>query len=73
MVLAKIDSSGILMKPLKDRSAKELTCGYMHLIKRLQADGVQPKKHLMDNKFAEMMRDTIKKECKLELVPPGCY
>ena len=62
MVLVEIDSSGIFIEPLRDRLAEELTRGYKHLIKRLRAAGVRPKKHVMDNEVSEMMRDTIEKE-----------
>ena len=62
MVLVEINLSGILVEPLKYRYAKELKGGYTHLIQRLRAAGVRPKKHVMDNKVSEMMRDTIEKE-----------
>ncbi len=73
MTMVEIDSSAILVEALKDRSKEELTRAYLVLLQRLKKAGIIPKKHVMDNEISELMRDTIEKECKLELVPPGCH
>ena len=31
------------------------------------------KKHVLDNETSEGFKELIEKECKLELVPPGCH
>ena len=71
MVMMELDSSGILVEPIKDRTAEELTRAYLVLVKRLRRAGVAPKKHIMDNEVSELMKRTIEEECQLELVPPG--
>jgi hypothetical protein len=73
MVLVEIDSSCILVEPLADRTAEEMQRAYLRLYQRLKRAGVQPKKHVMDNEVSELLRETIEKECKLEMVPPGCH
>jgi hypothetical protein len=73
MVLVEIDSSAILVKPLCDKTAEEMTRAYLHLLQRIKAAGLRPRKHIMDNEVSEVLKETIEKECKLELVPPGCH
>ena len=73
MVMVEIDSSGILVEPLSDKIAEEMTRAYLHLLQRIKKTGVQPKKHVMDNEVSEALKEVIEKECKLELVPPGCH
>ncbi len=73
MVLVEINSSAILVAPIKEKTKEELTAAYLSLIARLKKAGMAPKKHVMDNKISELMKDTIDKECALELVPHGCH
>ena len=73
MVMVEIDSSCILVEALEDRTAEEMQRAYLHLLQRIKRAGVQPKKHVMDNEVSELLKETIEKECKLELVPPGCH
>ncbi len=73
MVLVEIDSSAILVAPIKEKTKEELTAAYLSLIACLKKAGMAPKKHVMDNEVSELMRDTIEKDCELELVPPGCH
>jgi len=73
MMMVEIDSSGILVEPLKDRTAEEMKRAYLLLIERLKRAGLAPEKHVMDNEVSEELRDAIENECKLELVPPGCH
>ena len=46
---------------------------YLVLLKRIKKAGVCPEKHAMDNKVSDTLKEVIEKECKLELVPPGCH
>ena len=73
MVLVEIDSSCILVEPLRDKTAEEMQRAYLHIQQRLNKAGVQPKKHVMDNEVSEILRETIENKCKLEMVPPGCH
>jgi len=75
MVLVDIDSSGILVKPLKSRKDTELTRAYRTLMIRLKRAGIMPKKHVLDNEISKVMKSLIRDEYKMEyeLVPPGCH
>ncbi len=56
MVFVDLDSSAILVEPIKDRSSEELKRAYLHLLGRVKAAGMYPKKHIMDNKVSEVLR-----------------
>ncbi len=73
MVIVDLDSSAILVKPIKDRSSEELKRAYLHLLRRMKAAGMHPKKHTMDNEVSELLRYTIQDKCKLELVTKGFH
>ncbi|KAL7534988.1 hypothetical protein ACHAWF_005018, partial [Thalassiosira exigua] len=75
MVTAEINSSAILVEPIKSRSDEELMRAYRSIMRRLNRANVFPKKHVMDNGVSEKMKDMIRNEMKmqLELVPPGCH
>ncbi len=48
---------------------------YNALLLHLRQAGIVPKKHVMDNKVSENMKNHIRDNCRLtvELVPPGCH
>jgi hypothetical protein len=75
MVMVDIDSSGILVEPIKNRSDVELTRAYELLLARLRKSGVVPRKHVLDNEVSTAMKDLIKNKYHMdyELVPPGCH
>eukprot|EP00804_Cyclotella_cryptica_P003621 CCRYP_002237-RA/>CCRYP_002237-RA protein AED:0.34 eAED:0.34 QI:0/-1/0/1/-1/1/1/0/435 len=75
MVMVDIDSSAILVKPIKNRTDPELTCANSSLITRLHRSGVFPRKHVLDNKISNTMKTLITDTYKMtyELVPPGCH
>jgi hypothetical protein len=73
MIMVEIDSSAILLEPMKSRKDSEMIRAYNALLQRLQRAGVSPKKHVMDNEVSETMKNHIRNNCKLELVPPGCH
>ena len=75
MVMVEIDSSGILVEPLKNRTDGELIRAYEKLMGRLHRAGVQPRKHVLDNEVSESMKTLIrdKYHMQVELVPPGCH
>ena len=75
MVLVDIDSSAILVEPLKSRKDAELIHAYRSIMTRLRRAGIAPRKHVLDNEVSEAMKTLITDEYKLqyELVPPGCH
>eukprot|EP00804_Cyclotella_cryptica_P002833 CCRYP_009359-RA/>CCRYP_009359-RA protein AED:0.32 eAED:0.32 QI:0/-1/0/1/-1/1/1/0/453 len=75
MVMVEIDSSAILVEPIKNRTNAELTRAYSSLMLRLRRAGIVPRKHVLDNKISAAMKDLIQDTYKmsLELVPPGCH
>eukprot|EP00804_Cyclotella_cryptica_P002761 CCRYP_009625-RA/>CCRYP_009625-RA protein AED:0.25 eAED:0.25 QI:0/0/0/1/0/0/4/0/596 len=75
MVMVDIDSSAILVEPIKNRTDLELTRAYSTLITRLHQAGVVPRKHVLDNEISTAMKTLITDTYKMtyELVPPGCH
>jgi hypothetical protein len=59
MVMVDIDSSAILVEPIKNCTDPELTCAYSALITRLHRAGVVPRKHVLDNKISNAMKTLI--------------
>jgi hypothetical protein len=60
MVLVESNSSAILVEPMKNRSAGEMVQAYQAIIKRLNAKGIFPKEHILDNKCSELFKQQIK-------------
>ena len=73
--MVEVDSNVILAELMKSKHDNKMKRAYKHLILRLTRAGVTPKKHVMDNKVSESMKNMIRDEynMKLELVPPGCH
>jgi hypothetical protein len=73
--MVEINSSAILVEPIKNRTDTELTRAYSALMLRLQRAGIIPSKHILDNEISTAMKDLIQDTYKmtLELVPPGCH
>eukprot|EP00804_Cyclotella_cryptica_P028836 CCRYP_008420-RA/>CCRYP_008420-RA protein AED:0.29 eAED:0.29 QI:0/0/0/1/1/1/4/0/762 len=59
MVMVDIDSSAILVEPIKNRTDLELTRAYSTLINRLHQAGVVPRKHVLDNEISTAMKTLI--------------
>jgi hypothetical protein len=74
MVMVEIDSNAILMEPMKNRNDAKMIRAYNTLLLQLKRAGITPKKHVLDNKISDNMKNHICDTCKLdmELVPPGC-
>ncbi len=75
MIIVKINSSAILVEPIKSQKDAEMIQAYNTLLLRLQQADIVPKKHVMDNKVSENMKNHIKDNCRLtvELIQPGCH
>ena len=73
MVMVEIDANYTLVQPMKNRTDDEMISAYQALLKRLKRAGVTIKKHVLDNECSKTLKEMIRDECKLELVPPGCH
>jgi hypothetical protein len=75
MVMVKIDRNAILAEPMKNCKDAKMIWAYNTLPLRLKRAGITPKKHVLDNKISDNMKNHICDMCKLdmELVPPGCH
>ena len=71
--MVDIDSSGILVEPIKSRKDAEMIRSYQALLTRLKQANIVPKKHVLDNEVSETMKELIRDQYQLELVPPGCH
>ncbi len=71
MVLTEVDSDGILVKPMKNRTAGEMIRAYQALIDRLNLAGIFPKLHILDNECSADLKAVIKENrMKFQSVPP---
>jgi hypothetical protein len=75
MVMVEIDSNAILVEPMTSRKDAEMIRAYDTILQRLRRAGINPKKHVLDNKILENMKAHIRNECKfaIEMVPLGCH
>jgi hypothetical protein len=75
MVMGKIDSNAILVEPMKSCKDAEMIQAYDALLHQLKQAGIVLKKHVLDNKVSENMKNHIRDTHKfdMELVPPGCH
>ena len=74
MVMVEIDSNVIDAEPMKNKTGAEHIKAYQELLKRMKASGVcKPKKHVLDNEASNEYQDEIRKECKMEMVPPDTH
>jgi hypothetical protein len=75
VVMVEIDSNAILVEPMKSRKDEEMIRAYNTLLLRLKRAGIVPKKHVLDNKVSDNMKNCIHNTCKfdMKLVPPGCH
>ncbi len=75
MVMVEINSNAILVGPMKSRKDEEMIRAYNALLLKLKRAGIVPKKHVLDNKVSENVKNHIRDTCKfdMELVPPECH
>jgi hypothetical protein len=72
MVLTKINSDAILIKPMKNRTASKMIWAYHILIGQLRTAGIVPKFHILDNECSQDFKDTIHlNKIMFQLVPPN--
>ena len=72
MVLYKISSNSILVKPLGNRTSGEMVAAYTNLLDRLKESGIKPTLHILDNEISQEYKDAIgTNNMKFQLVPPN--
>ena len=59
MVMVEINSNAILVEPMKSRKDEEMIRAYNALLLRLKRAGIVPKKHILDNKVSDNMKNHI--------------
>jgi hypothetical protein len=71
MMLVEVDGNYIDAEPMKNRSAGSMIKAYLTLWKQLMETGnVKPTTHILDNKASAELKEAIKKNCTIQLVPP---
>ena len=71
MVLVEVRSNVILVEPMKDRTAGEMTRAYEEMVLRLKSCGINPTEHVLDNECSEEFKQAIEKNgMTYQLVPP---
>ena len=60
MVMVDIDSSGILVEPVKTRKDAEMIPSYQALMMLLKHVNIVRKKHVLDNEVSEAIKDLIR-------------
>jgi len=73
--MVEIDSSGILVEPMKSCKDAEMIRAYQALVLHLPRANIAPKKHILVNEISEAMKNLIRDQYKMQLglVPPGCH
>ena len=59
MVMVEIDSNAILVEPMENYKDVEMIRAYDALLNQLKEVGIVPKKHVLDNKVSENMKNHI--------------
>ncbi len=67
MVLVEIDSNAVLVEPMKSHKDVEMIRAYNSLLLQLKRAGIIPKKHVLDNKVSENMKNHICNTCKMNM------
>ncbi len=67
MVMVDIDSNAILVEPMKSRKDEEMIRAYNALLLQLKRAGIVPKKHVLDDKVSENMKNHIRDTCKFDM------
>ncbi len=71
MVLVEVDGNYIDTEPMKNRSTGSMIKAYLTLWKQLtETRSVKPITHILDNEASAELKETIKKNCTIQLVPP---
>jgi hypothetical protein len=66
MVMVEINSNAILVEPMKSHKDEEVKRVSNALLLRLKRAGSVPKKHVLDNKVSDNMKNHICDTCKFD-------
>ena len=70
----KYDSNAIIVCPLRNRTASEITHVFQSVIQYLHARGLRPRLHTLDNEASTILRDYLRSEdVEYQLVPPHIH
>ena len=74
MVMCEVDGNYIDAEPMKSRTTDSLVKTYLILWKRLTSSKViTPKLHILDNEAPAELKEVIRNNCKMQLVPPDTH
>ncbi len=65
--MVEIDSNPILVKSMKNCKDAKMIWAYNALLLQLKRAGIVPKKHVLNNKVSENMKNPIHDTCKLDM------
>ena len=71
LVVYEYDSNAIIVQPLRNRTAPEIKCVFQSVVHYLNAWGLHPRLHTLDNEASAILRDYLcSEEVEYQLVPP---
>ena len=71
MILYHVNSNTIWVEPTKNKTEGEMILGRERALKRMRAEGVHPKRQVLDNEASEAYKPAIKESgMTYQLVPP---
>ena len=74
LVVYEYDSNAIIVCPLRNRTASEITRVFQSVIQYLQSRGLRPRLHTLDNEDSTILRDYLRSEAvEYQLVPPHIH
>ena len=74
LVVYEYDSNAIIVCPLRNRTASEITGVFQRVIQYLHARGLRPRLHTLDNEASAILRDYLRSEdVEYQLVPPRIH
>jgi hypothetical protein len=72
--VVEVDGNYINAEPMKNRSAGSMVKAYHTLWKRITESGcIKPMTHILDNEASTKLKEAIKKNCTIQLVPPDIH
>jgi hypothetical protein len=74
MVLVEIDSNFVDAEPMKSKTEDAMINAYLTLWNCLTTSNtIKPKMHMLDKKASDRLKEEIKKNCRIQLVPPDTH
>ena len=74
LVVYEYNSNAIIVWPLRNRTATEIKCIFQSVVHYLNAQGLRPRLHTLDNEASALLRDYLhSEEVEYQLVPPHIH